>query len=182
MADKIEVAYVGPKKEKTFRDPATRVEHVFPQFEKVEVEPEMAYRLLKFKGVFVKGEDLKDAAKQQKAAQKEREEREEAERLAAEKAAKANQRTVLVEGKLYDLNKMTLPKLKTLVESLSLEVPHNGEKKEEYADAVKASILNKYPDAEVTDEPEIETAQSEAEVAAAQEAAKDDSSEEKSAK
>lgn len=166
MAEKISVAYVGPKKEKTFRDPATRVDHVFPQFEKIEVEPELAYRLLKFKDVFVKGEDLKDAEKQRKAADKERQEKEEQDRIAAEKAAKENQRTVLVEGKLYDLNKMTKPKLKTLVESLGLEVSDNGEKKEDYAAAVKDAILVKFPGSEVTDQPQIETAQTEAETEA----------------
>lgn len=183
MAEKITVAYVGPKKEKTFRDPATRVEHVFPQYEKIDVDSELAYRLLKFKGVFVKGEELKDAEKQQKEADKQRAEREEEQRLAAEKAAKANLRTVNVEGKLYDLNKMTVPKLKTLVESLGLEVSHNGEKKDLYADAVKAAILAKYPDAEVTEEAQIETAQTEAEVEAAQvDQAKGESAEEKSEK
>lgn len=169
MAEKIAVAYVGPKKEKTFRDPVTRADHVFPQFQKIDVDSDLAYRLLKFKGVFVKGEDLKDAEKQQKAAAKQRADKEEQERLAAEKAAKASQRTVLVEGQLYDLNKMTLPKLKTLVESLGLEVPYNGEKKDDYADAVKAAVLNKWPDAEVTGEPQIETAQRQAETEAAQE-------------
>lgn len=181
MAEKIEVAYVGPKKEKTFRDPATRVDHVFPQFEKVEVEPDLAYRLLKFKGVFVKADELKDAEKQSKAAEQERQEREERQRLEAEKAAKAYQRTVLVEGQLYDLNKMTKPKLKTLVESLGLEVIDNGEKKDDYAAAVKDAILNKWPDAEVAGEPQIETAQAAAET----EAAADDksaASEEKPAK
>ncbi len=163
MAEKIEVAYVGPKKEKTYRDPATRVDHVFPQFQKVEVEPELAYRLLKFKGVFVKAEDMKDAEKQAKAAEQERQDREERDRLAAQKAEKAYQRTVLVEGQLYDLNKMTKPKLKTLVESLGLEVSDNGEKKDDYAAAVKDAILNKWPDAEVSGEPQIETAQAVAE-------------------
>lgn len=116
-------------------------------------------------------------------ADKQRAEREEEQRLAAEKAAKANLRTVNVEGKLYDLNKMTVPKLKTLVESLGLEVSHNGEKKDLYADAVKAAILAKYPDAEVTEEAQIEAAQTEAEVEAAQvDQTKGESAEEKSEK
>ncbi len=187
MAEKISVAYVGPKKEKTYRDPVTRADYVFPQFQKVDVEADLAYRVLKFKDIFVKGDELKDAAKKQKDAEAQRKQADEEQRLAAEKAAKKNQRVLLVEGKLYDLNKLTMPKIKTLVESLSLEVPYNGEAKEDYADAVKAAILNKWPDAEVTDQPQIETAQSEAETEASQDDADqenkaDDSDKDKPAK
>lgn len=182
MTDQIAVAYVGPKKEKRFTDPKNRVEHIFPQFEPVEVDADLAYRVLRFADVFVKGDDIKDAQKKKEAAEKERADREEKVRKAIEQAELNNQRVVRIEGTTYDLNKMTKPKLLTLVESLGLEVADNGEKKDDYAAAVKDAILNKYPDAAVNESQEIETAQSAAQEEAESEKSKKDTEEKKSDK
>lgn len=171
MAELTSVAYVGPKKTKVYKDPETRVEYVFSQYEKQDVPTSLANRLFKFKGVFIKGDEVKDAKKKQDAAEKERNAKDEALRKMQAEAEKNNQRTLLLNGSVVDLNKMTMAKLKTLVESESIEVPFNGEGRDDYASAVKAALLQKYPDSEVVTEPAIETAQSEAEDEAEKESA-----------
>ncbi len=149
MADeKVTVAYIGPKKEKTYTDPETRIDHVFPQFEKVDVSAGLAHRILRHKDVFVKGEELAKREKEAKATQKEQDKAQEKARKLAELEQAARENTVLIgtDQRVLDLNKYTMAKLKTLVEAESLNVPHNGEGVDDYRAAVKAALVNKYPD------------------------------------
>ncbi len=144
--DKVTVAYIGPKKEKTYVDPETRIDHVFPQFEKVDVSASLAHRILRHKDVFVKGDELDKRKKESKAKYDAQEkERKEAAAIAAKEAA-ARQNTVIVNGSEIDLNKLTMAKLKTLVVAEALTVPYNGEDKDDYVAAVKAALVNKYYD------------------------------------
>lgn len=153
MADeKVTVAYIGPKKEKTYTDPETRIDHVFPQFEKVDVSAGLAHRILRHKDVFVKGEELAKREKDAKATQKEQEKElaKQRELAALEEAARQNTVLIGLDQKVVDLNKYTMAKLKTLVEAESLNVPHNGEGVDAYRAAVKAALVNKYPEHNLT--------------------------------
>lgn len=146
MAEKLSIAYVGPKKEKRMYDHEKKIDLIFPQFVPVEVDEATAYRFLKFEGVFSRSSDLKDAKADLEAAEKARAKKEKEEQAERERLEKENNMTVtLGEGEVVDLNKLTKPKLATLVEREGIEVPDHGEKVGDYKAAVKAALVAKYP-------------------------------------
>ncbi len=144
MVDKITITYIGPKSEK--KDTITGSRIVFPRHKPVDVESDKAYTLLGFPTVFIEHKDL-DAHLEGVQAQEELQQAvvENLEKLAAEQAA-ANDVTVDVNGEVIDLSKLTSVKLKTLVESLDLDLKQGAQEKVgEFALRVRDAINDMPP-------------------------------------
>ncbi|MCE0495772.1 hypothetical protein [Vibrio salinus] len=111
----VSIVYIGPKKFKTVN------RQTFRQYHPVPVPEPMAANLLKFPDVFIEESQLEDFKKNQaeKMAEAEAKAKEQEAALEAEKLAR--DMTVTVGGKEYDLNKMTISKIKTLLESGDIE-------------------------------------------------------------
>lgn len=148
MADKIEIAYIGPKPVK--KDTVTGSGLKFPRFEKVSVDSDIAYRLLEHPNVFVRAEDMDKRQKAAEQAEKDAAEKEEAERKAREEEAKRLNFVVLIgdggNQRSEDLGKMTEAKLNTLVEAEGLEATRvQGDKLDDYRSIIRDELKQKYP-------------------------------------
>ena len=109
---KISITYVGNKPSK--KDTVTGSRLVFPKGKPVEVDEDIAYRLLDYPQVWVPSNEAEDVIKAQEAKAEELEKRKQAEleRLANE--AKANSVIAIVEGHEKDITKFTKKQLATL--------------------------------------------------------------------
>jgi hypothetical protein len=141
MVDKITITYIGPKSEK--KDTITGSRIVFPRYKPVDVESDKAYTLLGFPTVFIEHKDLEEHLGSVQAQGKlSQAEAERLAQLAAEEAA-ANDMTVTVGEEVIDLSKLTSVKLKTLVESLDLDLKQGAQEKvAEFALRVRDAIRN----------------------------------------
>lgn len=124
---KVAIAYVGPKEFK--RDTVTGSRQVFPRHTPIEVSEEVAAVLLRFDKVFVDADQVEAVIEAQKAKEK-------ADKQAALDAAKAQAKheaetslVVVLDGKELDLNKLTVPKLATLIEAHDLGVRQEPQEK-----------------------------------------------------
>lgn len=144
MADKIIITYIGPKSEK--KDTITGSRIVFPRHKPVEVDSDVAYRLLGFPTVFIEHKNLDEHLGGVQAQEEARQaEKERLAKLAADEAA-ANNMTVEINGTPTDLSKLTSVKLKTLIESLDLDLTQGAQEKVgEFALRVRDAIRNTVP-------------------------------------
>ncbi|CZF79721.1 hypothetical protein [Grimontia marina] len=135
------IVYIGPKAFK--RDTVAGTRQVFPRHQPIEVADEVAARLLRFDEVFVEEDELENVLEKQKAEERAKADAEAKDAEEAEKRRVALDMTVTANGETVDLAKMTLPKLRTLVESLDgLDVEPKGaqEKTPEFARRIRDAI------------------------------------------
>ncbi|AYO17094.1 hypothetical protein D0812_22150 [Vibrio owensii] len=155
MASQKPVVYIGPKSRKSYPYKGRKL--IFPRFESVEVETELAFQLLEHADVFTTPDKLKAKQTELKAkadaAAKKKAEAEQA----LKDEIKENSGLVLVGGEKFDINKATSAKLKTIIaaEELDIDVaavePQEGEKPvEALRRVVKEKLIAKNGD--VTDE------------------------------
>jgi len=137
------IAYIGPKKTKIDKISGSRM--VFPQFEAMEVEKEFAHQLLRFPTVYVEEKNLKAAMEKQKEATVSAAALIEEKKQAGIKELKDASRVINLDGQEVDLNKYTLIKLETLVESQDLDIATKaaGEKVYDYCERVFTAFVAK---------------------------------------
>ena len=152
MADKISIAYIGPKPKK--KDTVTGSRLVFIRNKPMDVEESIATRLLDFPKVWVLGEDVKAAIKAQK--EKEAKKQKEAEELLkAQKQEQADANMmVIINGETLDISKYTSKQLVTVIEAEELEVETAKSPIEPYRLAIRNALREKNGTPEVKTESE----------------------------
>lgn len=135
---KVSIVYIGQKERK--RESITGARLEFRQYIPVEVEEIHAAKLLRYKTVWIKAEELEEFKKAQEV-------KAEAKAKAAEEAAKqaAIEKeeadfTVTVGGADYDLKKMSTAKIAAMLEGAEIELEAKGA--QESADDYKLRVRN----------------------------------------
>ncbi|EJJ4071274.1 hypothetical protein VQZ33_004462 [Salmonella enterica] len=118
MSEKIAIVYIGKKNVK--RDTITGSRAVFPRLHPVHVDSEVAYRLLEFKDVWVRHEQMETTLLQQEEEKRIKEEEQARQREEEARQAAENSFVVNVQGDELDISKYTSAHLITLSESEEL--------------------------------------------------------------
>jgi len=143
---KLSITYIGDKQEKP--DTVTNSRYVFPRLKPVEVEAELAYRLLKYASVWVLSEDAEDiiAAKEAKDAAIKEKLEEEAKQ--AQKKVIDENMMVIVGDDIIDIAKYSSKQLETLAVANDLIITTKVKPVAPYRKAIRDELrkLNGTPD------------------------------------